>query len=105
MPEPEPRAFPAPIVPADFTVDPALAEKGQELYVGHCVICHGSGGVSGGASPDLRASPIVVDPAAMKSVVAGGAKVAMGMPRFAELEDADLEALRHYPAPAASATR
>jgi mono/diheme cytochrome c family protein len=52
----------------------------------------------------------------MKSVVAGGAKVAMGMPRFAELEDADLEALRHYlrrqaaaaktdPAPAASATR
>jgi quinohemoprotein ethanol dehydrogenase len=96
MPYAEPRMWPAPIIPADFDIDDARADRGRELYVSHCVICHGSGAVSGGGAPDLRASQIVLQPAAMKSVVIEGAKIPMGMPRFRELGEADLDALRHY---------
>ena len=61
MPEFEPPAFPEPIVPADFKIDDALADKGRGLYVGQCLMCHGAGAVSGGAAPDLRASPILLE--------------------------------------------
>ena len=96
MPEFEPPAFPEPIVPADFKIDDALADKGRGLYVGQCLMCHGAGAVSGGAAPDLRASPILLDPSAMKGVVHGGGRVSMGMPQFKELSDDELEALRHF---------
>jgi quinohemoprotein ethanol dehydrogenase len=65
MPAFEPPAFPEPIVPADFAVDDNLADKGRGVYVEHCLMCHGAGGVSGGATPDLRASPVLLDPGAM----------------------------------------
>ncbi len=96
MPKAEPPMIPKALVPADFKVDAKLADKGKALYIGHCVMCHGSGGVSGGTAPDLRASPIVLDPTTMKGVVSEGAKIPNGMPRFPELSDADLEAIRHY---------
>ena len=59
-------------------------------------MCHGAGAVSGGATPDLRASPILLDPSALKAIVLGGAPVPLGMPQFKELSDVDLEALRHF---------
>jgi quinohemoprotein ethanol dehydrogenase len=96
MPTFEPPVFPEPIVPADFVVDDKLADKGREVYVAHCLLCHGSGAVAGGATPDLRASPVLLDPSAMKAIVNGGARVPLGMPQFKELSDADLEAVRHF---------
>ena len=96
MPKVGPPLIPKPIVPADFKVDPKLADRGKALYVGHCVLCHGSGGVSGGGAPDLRASAIMLDATMMKGVVSEGAKIPNGMPRFRELSDADLEAIRHF---------
>ncbi len=96
MPTFEPPQFPKPLVPADFKVDDALADKGQQLYVSHCLMCHGSGAVSGGAAPDLRGSEILLEPAAMKSIVNGGARMPLGMPQFKELSDGDLEAIRHF---------
>ena len=50
MPSFEPPVFPEPIVPADFAIDDKLAGKGRELYVAHCLLCHGSGAVAGGAT-------------------------------------------------------
>ena len=91
------KIMPKPVVPADFKVDPELAAKGSQLYVGQCVWCHGSGVVSGGYAPDLRASPIPLTLAAFKAVVVGGAKVQpYGMPKFADLRDEDLLALQHF---------
>jgi quinohemoprotein ethanol dehydrogenase len=96
LPALEPKVFPEPIVPADFQIDATLVEKGRSLYVGHCLMCHGSGGVSGGAAPDLRASPIMLQASVLKAVVNDGAKVSLGMPQFKEIGDADLEAIRHF---------
>jgi quinohemoprotein ethanol dehydrogenase len=104
MPKLEPRVFPEPIVPADFKVDDGLADKGRAVYVSHCLMCHGSGAVSGGAAPDLRASPIVLEPSAMKAVVNGGGRVPLGMPQFKDLSDGDLEAVRHFVRRQAAAT-
>jgi quinohemoprotein ethanol dehydrogenase len=104
MPAFEPPAFPEPIVPADFAVDDKLADKGRGVYVEHCLMCHGAGGVSGGASPDLRASPVLLDPGATKAIVNGGARIPLGMPQFKELSDDDLEALRHFVRKQAAAT-
>jgi quinohemoprotein ethanol dehydrogenase len=104
MPKLEPPVFPQPVVPADFKVNDTLADKGRGIYVSHCLMCHGSGAVSGGATPDLRASPIVLDPKMMKAVVNGGARVPLGMPQFKELSDEDLEAIRHFVRRQAAAT-
>ena len=47
--------------------------------------------------PDLRASPVIADPAAFKDVVLNGARKANGMVSFAGvLKDADAEAIRSY---------
>ena len=104
MPKFEPRAFPEPLVPADFKVDEKLADKGRAVYVSHCLMCHGSGAVSGGAAPDLRASPVLLDPAMMKSIVNGGGRRPLGMPQFNEVSDGDLEAIRHFVRRQAAAT-
>ncbi|WP_420466607.1 PQQ-dependent dehydrogenase, methanol/ethanol family [Panacagrimonas sp.] len=88
---------PKPVVPADFKIDSGLAKKGADLYVGQCVWCHGSGAVSGGYGPDLRASPVPLSFDAFKAVVVGGAKVLpYGMPKFADLRDDELKSLQHY---------
>jgi quinohemoprotein ethanol dehydrogenase len=104
MPAFEPPAFPEPIVPADFAVDDKLADKGRRKYVEHCLMCHGAGAVSGGATPDLRASPVLLDSGEMKAIVLRGARVSLGMPQFKELSDDDLEALRHFVRKQAAAT-
>jgi quinohemoprotein ethanol dehydrogenase len=59
-------------------------------------MCHGFGAIAGGGAPDLRASPLVLSPAAFAQVVQGGLLQARGMPRYAELGDADLQSLIHY---------
>jgi quinohemoprotein ethanol dehydrogenase len=90
---------PAPKVaqPADvpeFSLDAALVEEGRRLYA-QCQWCHGLGAIAGGGAPDLRASAVPLDPAAFAAAVRGGNEV-RGMPKFAELADGELTALRHY---------
>ncbi|MGK2926804.1 MAG: PQQ-dependent dehydrogenase, methanol/ethanol family [Lysobacterales bacterium] len=96
---------PSPLVPqpieADFAVDETLAEAGGSLFArgrieGYCWYCHGMGAISGGAAPDLRASAAVLDRAAFERIVRGGALTHAGMPAFADLTEAELDALQHY---------
>ena len=61
-----------------------------------CVLCHGPGAVAGGTAPDLRASTVPLSREAFAAVVRDGGLESRGMPKFAELTDAELDALRHY---------
>jgi quinohemoprotein ethanol dehydrogenase len=47
-------------------------------------------------APDLRASPTVLDAELFRRIVRDGARSGQGMPRYEELSDELLEALRHY---------
>ena len=96
MPPSPPPSFAQPIDVPGFKVDDKLAAEGMALYVKSCVQCHGSAVISGGTAPDLRESPMTTTHAAMKSVVVEGGSLARGMPKFAEVTDADLEHLLHY---------
>jgi quinohemoprotein ethanol dehydrogenase len=59
-------------------------------------LCHGMAAVAGGFAPDLRASVIPLSAPAFDAVERGGSLESPGMPRFADLSEADLEDLRHY---------
>jgi quinohemoprotein ethanol dehydrogenase len=50
----------------------------------------------GGMATDLRASVIATDFESFKSVLNNGAFTYMGMPKFEEITDEDIEALMHY---------
>jgi quinohemoprotein ethanol dehydrogenase len=78
-----------------FVPDPALLEKGGRAF-GQCMTCHGMQALAAGSGPNLRTSPLILDAAAFRSVVRDGALVPAGMPRFPEIDDATLEAIRHY---------
>jgi quinohemoprotein ethanol dehydrogenase len=84
-----------PLSAPTFQVDPDKANAGAHEYL-RCVLCHGPAAVAGGNAPDLRASPVPLSPDVFANVVRDGALLARGMPRFAELTDAQLESLRHY---------
>ncbi len=88
-------SFARPLEAPEFTIDAALAKAGAREYV-RCLLCHGTGAVAGGNAPDLRASPVLLSAANFAAIVRGGALVSRGMPRFAELSDAQLESLRHF---------
>jgi quinohemoprotein ethanol dehydrogenase len=78
----------------EVMVDEVLAKEGAEKY-SVCSWCHGAGAIAGGMAPDLRASAIALNAAAFSALVKGGAE-AKGMPRFPELGERDLEAMRHF---------
>jgi quinohemoprotein ethanol dehydrogenase len=86
---------PVPLKAPYFEVNAELARTGEQVF-GQCVFCHGYGGISGGAAPDLRASPIVLSDTAFIDVVKHGAKRSRGMPSFETLSDNQLKALQHY---------
>ena len=89
--------FPKPLSFPSFTVDIERATKGAGLFYGNsCSGCHGGNGVSGGMAPDLRASPIPIDPVAFKLVVKQGIKLDEGMPNYEKFTDEDLLNIRHY---------
>ena len=79
-----------------FKINPALSEKGKPLYGKNCVICHGVAAVAGGFAPDLRASPVPLSADAFKAIVRDGALLNRGMPVFSEMNNEQLEELRHY---------
>ncbi|MBH0114571.1 PQQ-binding-like beta-propeller repeat protein [Novosphingobium sp. YJ-S2-02] len=80
-----------------FTADPKTAERGAILYgITGCLACHGYNAVGGGAAPDLRYSPLILDGDSFAMVVSQGALRANGMPPFPRLGKAEVEAIRHY---------
>ena len=85
-----------PLAAREFGVNATLATQGRAEFTGRCTGCHGTGAVSGGMAPDLRASGVVLSEAGFAEVVRGGARVLRGMPAFRTLTDEQLLALRHY---------
>jgi quinohemoprotein ethanol dehydrogenase len=83
-----------PVDVPEFALNEGLVREGGVVYE-RCQWCHGIGGMAGGAAPDLRASPVPMNPAAFAAVVKNGVE-ARGMPRFPELTNEELDALRHY---------
>ncbi|MEN2791332.1 PQQ-dependent dehydrogenase, methanol/ethanol family [Sphingomonas oligophenolica] len=77
-------------------IDTATAARGATDFADRCASCHGGAARSGGAAPDLPRSSIPMDADAFKAVLHDGVLTSRGMPRFAELSDAELEALRLY---------
>ena len=92
-PTPRP-TYAQPIDGAGFVVEEAKVKQGAKLFA-KCQWCHGAGAIAGGGAPDLRASfPRWFD-VSFATLVRGGNEM-RGMPKFAELSDGELEALRHY---------
>ncbi len=90
---------PSRAVPTDdpsFVVDAARAEIGHAVYTRSCSMCHGGGAVSGGAAPDLRASPIPLGRDGFEQIVVAGGRISQGMPGFPEIGVAELDGLMHY---------
>jgi len=89
---------PAPPPPPDpdFVPDSTKIAAGGTAFSVHCLICHGSLAVATGHAPDLRRSAVPQDEHAFAAVVREGALQEAGMPRFAELSDAQLQAIRQY---------
>ena len=94
LPVQPPPTFATPLK-ADFTVDPALAQSGAEVYA-RCTACHGPGAMAAGMAPDLRASFVVTSTEQFTRVVRNGARAARGMPAYADITDRELTALQHY---------
>jgi len=86
----------SPLPAREFGVNALLAEQGRVEFAERCGGCHGGGAVSGGITPDLRASGVVLSETGFADVVRGGSRVASGMPRYRNLTDDQLLALRHF---------
>jgi quinohemoprotein ethanol dehydrogenase len=92
-PTPKP-VLAAPIDGPLVEVDAVQVKEGATLFA-QCQWCHGAGAIAGGGAPDLRASAVPLGAASFATVVRGGVE-AKGMPKFEELSDRELEALRQY---------
>jgi len=95
-----PPATPYRFVPV---ADPAYAKRpeaemrGLGVYMQTCVMCHGrDGDASGGNAPDLRASPLILDPVQFSAIVKDGTLRQQGMPRFDDVTPAEVEDIRAY---------
>lgn len=88
---------PASAIPVDgplVDIDEAHVKEGAALFT-QCQWCHGAGAIAGGGAPDLRASAVPLGVSSFATIVRGGVE-AKGMPKFDELSDRELEALRQY---------
>jgi quinohemoprotein ethanol dehydrogenase len=86
--------FAIPVDGGDVVVDESLVKEGAQLFA-KCQWCHGADAIAGGGAPDLRASLSPLVAPSFASAVRGGNEV-RGMPKFEELSDHELDALRHY---------
>ncbi len=96
MPKSPPPVQAKPVDLPDFKIDSKLADYGKVVYARSCFLCHGGGAVSGGNAPDLRESPIPQSREAFKQVVVDGVRLSMGMPRFTDFTDHEIDGLMHY---------
>jgi quinohemoprotein ethanol dehydrogenase len=90
------RVAPRPVADAGFVSDSAAEEKGGVSYAKNCFFCHGAGAIGGGSAPDLRASSALVSAEAFHHIVSEGALLTAGMPRFENLDEAELQSMRQY---------
>jgi quinohemoprotein ethanol dehydrogenase len=94
LPPTPPPTFAQPLDGPEMTVDEALVKDGIQQW-SRCQLCHGPGAVAGGTAPDLRASVVPLSAALFSLTVRTGIE-AKGMPKFSELNDHELDALRNY---------
>ncbi len=80
----------------EFVVDQAKADLGKKTFSSHCILCHGSNLVSGGAAPDLRKSPVPLSKEAITAVLHDGVLQVNGMPRFEEFTPEQIEGIQHF---------
>lgn len=95
-----------PAPPPDLTVravdDPRIEIRPEDVVEGQklfraCAGCHGRGLVGvGGPGPDLRESPLALDPQMFWTVVRDGALVQRGMPQYADLTPEQMVQLYAY---------
>ncbi len=79
-----------------FNADAALLARGEDLYVGNGMLCHGAGGISGGSVSDLRhVAPATYDN--IQGIVREGAYTSLGMPNLADWVSADdVDAIKNW---------
>lgn len=81
----------------EFEADAERVVAGAMAFASHaCLVCHGMNAIGGGAAPDLRYSPIILNAEAFRAVVVDGALKGRGMPPAPQLSDEELENMRHY---------
>ncbi|MYM64064.1 PQQ-binding-like beta-propeller repeat protein [Pseudomaricurvus sp. HS19] len=86
-----------PLQDPDFVPQKDRVMSGAMAFAGNaCLVCHGMNAIGGGAAPDLRFSPMILDAAAFKTVVKDGVLKPRGMPPTPWIDDAALEDIRHY---------
>jgi quinohemoprotein ethanol dehydrogenase len=71
LPPSPPPAVVTPLPAREFGINAALADKGRVVFGERCGGCHGGGAVSGGITPDLRASGVVLSETGFADVVRG----------------------------------
>jgi mono/diheme cytochrome c family protein len=82
--------------PPPQTADPAIVQKGFEIYHRNCVVCHGFYAESDGVVPDLRTAPPEIW-GQYDAIVRGGALSDAGMASFkSSLTKDDVSAIRAY---------
>ncbi|MCC7253805.1 c-type cytochrome, partial [Hyphomicrobium sp.] len=96
MPSVGERTFVKVLTPSEFSPEAELVDQGKHVYTSRCAWCHGAGGVSGGYTPDLRASDAFLHSDQLKTIVRDGALAPNGMPRFKDITDEELKALQHF---------
>jgi quinohemoprotein ethanol dehydrogenase len=96
LPASPPPVIATPLAAPEFGVDAGLASRGMMEFESTCGWCHGGGALASGTAPDLRASGVVLSETGFADVVRSGARLSQGMPVYADLNDQQLLALRHY---------
>jgi quinohemoprotein ethanol dehydrogenase len=84
--------------PADpgYRPDPPLAQQGAMIFADKCAYCHGQLAIGGGYGPDLRASEFPFLEDGFRALLRDGPLVATGMPKWDDLSDQDIVAIRQY---------
>jgi quinohemoprotein ethanol dehydrogenase len=80
----------------EYNDDPSTLAHGEDVYVTHCMLCHGAGGASGGALADLRyAAPATYD--IIQNIVREGAYGGRGMPNLGHVVTTeDVDAVKNW---------
>lgn len=100
----EEASLPAPVPPLPPIVEPTFGfvatalefAEGEKMFSNNCVACHGIDAVSGGITPDLRRTTAEVHEQ-LVSIVLGGSRAQLGMPRFDDkLDEDDVRLIQGY---------
>ena len=96
LPPPPPPFVVKAVDDPEYKPDPELTAKGEGVYNRNCLNCHGLDTTAAGWAPDLRGSAVPQSAEAFAAIVRDGALVATGMPRFDDLPEKDIDAVRQY---------